>query len=162
MSGEKSAAYRCVISPENSAGELRMGRKSYPIFVLDTSRDGFTAKIPTRLVASIQASKTCQLKFSGELWEVSCNGVYSEATDNSEVDFLRVRELTKIKQPRFGGPGVSLFSPQQDPTLLLGLMIGFLIACICLPGIGDQIGTAPKVSRAVKSWWEKFESTVIP
>ncbi len=164
MSNDKSvsSAYRCVIAPENSAAELRIGRTKFAIAILDTSRDAFTVKVPNDLVAKIQASRTCRLTYAGEVWEVTCNGIYSEGTETKEVELLRVQELTRYKQPRLGGAGVSLFSPQQDPTLLLGLLIGFFVACICLPGIGDQLGTAPTVSRTVKTWWDKFESTVIP
>lgn len=164
MNSDKSVnvAYRCVVAFENSAGELRLKNKKYPVTLLDTSRDGFTVRVSKSLGKKIQAERTCQLSYSGELWEVTCNGTYSEIENQTDIDFLRVQELTKIKQPRLGGATAGLFSPQQDPTLLLGLLVGFLIACISLPGIGDQLGTAPRISKTVKSFWNKFEDTVIP
>jgi hypothetical protein len=157
-----NTAYRCVVSPENSAGEVRLGNKKYPVVLLDTSRNGFTVRVPKSIGDKIQSKKTCYLSFAGELWEVTCNGVYSETEKQLDIDFVRGRELTKIKQPRLGGAGVDLFSPQQDPTLLLGLLVGFLLACVCLPGIGDQLGTAPRVTKAVQGCWNIFENTVIP
>ncbi len=38
---------------------------------------------------------------------------------------------------------------QADPAFLMFMMIVFLIMCVTLPGIGDKLGTAPKVRSGV-------------
>ncbi len=155
------SAYRCVIAPENSAARLCVGAKSLPVSVLDTSRDGFTVRIANQELKRIQSARILQLHFAGERWEVDRIGTFKACTEFTQLTLSRVRELTRIKQPNgFCWVFVPQFSGQKDPTLLLGLLVAFLLACICLPGIGDQIGTAPKVSRTVRSFWNKLDNSV--
>ncbi len=156
-------AYKCVVAPENSAAKLLAGSKVFFVNVLNTSRDGFTVQISNRDMDRIKKKKKLMLRFAGECWEVDCVGVYCENAQLSHLSLSRVREVTKIRQPGgFTWALVPQFSSQKDPTLLLGLLIAFLIACVCLPGIGDQIGTAPKVSRTVRSVWNSFDKSVFP
>ncbi|MDX1930326.1 MAG: hypothetical protein SFV81_27620 [Pirellulaceae bacterium] len=160
---DRQSAYKCAIAIENSAAELRVGAKSYAVTVLDASRDGYTVRVPNTILNRIRSKTIIRLQFGGELSEVVVESEFADCADFTNVGMKRVRDLTKFKMPSgfqlsFG----SMFSLQQDPTLLLGLMIAFLLACFCLPGIGDQIGTAPKVSRAVKGAWSNFEKSVIP
>lgn len=160
---DRQAAYKCAIAPENSAAELRVGSKSYAVAVLDASREGFTIRVPNAILGRIRKKPICRLEFASELTEVSCESEFADCSEFTNLGLRRIRDLTKFKMPSgFQFSFGSMFSLQQDPTLLLGLMIAFLLACFCLPGIGDQVGTAPKVSRAVKGFWTSFEKSVLP
>ncbi len=160
---DRQSAYKCAIAPENSAAELRVGAKSYVVAVLDASRDGYTIRVPNAILSRIRGKHSCRLKFAGELSEVVTESEFADCYEFTNVGVKRIRDLTKIKMPSgFQFSFGSMFSLQQDPALLLGLMIAFLLACFCLPGIGDQVGTAPKVSRAVKGVWSRFEKSVLP
>ena len=160
---DRKSAYKCAIATENSAAELRVGTKSYSISVLDASRDGFTIRVPDTILHRIRSKAFCRLEFASELSEVACESEFADTPGFTNVGLKRVRDLTRIKMPSgFQFSFGSMFSLQQDPTFLLGLMIAFLLACFCLPGIGDQIGTAPKVSRAVQGFWSSIEKSVIP
>ena len=160
---DRKTAYRCAIATENSTAELRVGSKSYSITVLDASREGFTIRVPDTILGRIRNKAFCRLEFSSELSEVACESEFADTPGFTNIGLTRVRDLTRIKLPSgFRFPFGSMFSLQQDPTFLLGLMIAFLLACFCLPGIGDQIGTAPKVSRTVQNVWSSFEKSVIP
>ena len=160
---DRNTAYKCVIAVENSAAELRIGSKSYRVVVLDASREGFTIRVPNAILDRIRGKAFCRLEFASELSEVVCESEFVDCSEFTNVGLKRLRDLTKIKMPsgfQFSfGP---MFSLQQDPTFLLGLMIAFLLACFCLPGIGDQVGSAPKVSRAVQGFWSSLEKSVIP
>ncbi len=160
---DRQTAYKCAIAVENSAAELRVGSKSYAVSVLDTSRDGFTIRVPNAILKRIRNKPTCRLQFASELSEVVCESEFVDSPDYTNIGLKRIRDLTRFKMPSgFQFSFGSMFSLQQDPTLLLGLMVAFLLACFCLPGIGDQVGTAPKVSRAVRSAWTSFEKSVLP
>lgn len=160
---DRQSAYKCAIAIENSAAELRVGAKSYEVAILDASRDGYTVRVPNTILNRIRSNASSRLQFSGELSEVVVESEFVDCADFTNVGMKRVRDLTKFKMPSgFQFSFGSMFSLQQDPTFLLGLMIAFLLSCFCLPGIGDQIGTAPKVSRAVKGAWSNFEKSVIP
>ena len=160
---DRQSAYKCAIAIENSAAELRIGAKSYAVVVLDASREGYTVRVPNAIINRIRSKTSCRFLFAGELSEVVVESEFADSSDFTNIGLRRIRDLTKFKVPSgFQFSFGSMFSLQQDPTLLLGLMIAFLLACFCLPGIGDQIGTAPKVSRAVKGVWTKVEKSVIP
>lgn len=160
---DRQSAYKCAIAPENSAAELRVGTKSYAVAVLDASRDGYTIRVPNAILERIRQRASCRLEFASELSEVVCESEFADCAEFTNVGMKRIRDLTKFRMPSgFQFSFGSMFSLQQDPTFLLGLMIAFLLACFCLPGIGDQIGTAPKVSRAVKGAWSSFEKSVLP
>jgi hypothetical protein len=36
-------------------------------------------------------------------------------------------------------------------------MVAFIFSCIALPGLGDQIGTAPKVKKGIHSVLDAFK-----
>jgi hypothetical protein len=131
--------------------------------VLDASRDGFTIRVPNTILERIRSKASCRLEFASALSEVVCESEFADCKDFTNIGLKRVRDLTKFKMPSgFQFSFGSMFSLQQDPAFLLGLMIAFLLACFCLPGIGDQVGTAPKVSRAVRGVWSSIEKSVIP
>lgn len=161
---ERRAAYRCSIPPENSSARLKIGSRRYMVSVLDTSREGYSLKVPTKVAKRIPESNLFQIEFAGETWEVSKMGSYTESPNYSHVGVRRFREITKLKA-EVGGfnwwflPKAAL---DKDPVMLAGLVGAFLLACICLPGVGDHLGTAPRINRAVKSAWSSFEKSVLP
>lgn len=145
-------AFRCTVPPENSAAKLRVKNKWHDVAVLDTSRCGFSVRVRGGIAGKLKAGKTYELKFNGEHWRVEQESNFSDAGGDSTVGFSRIEELTKIKMPSTPLTAyVSKTTAQSDPTFLFFIMVVFLIACISLPGIGDNLGTAPKVRAGVKS-----------
>jgi len=160
---DRLGAYKCVVPAENSAAELRVGSKSYAVKVLDVSRTSFTIRVPNSILKRVRGKSTLRLAFASELCEVALDGEFTELNDFTNIVLLRVKDLTQIKMP--GGFQFSfgtMFSLNQDPTFLLCLMLAFIAACFCLPGVGDQVGTAPKLSRAVNGAWSSFEKSYFP
>lgn len=150
MGDARRAAFRCSVAPENSSATLIAKGKKFQVRVLDTSREGFTIQVSERLVSKLANGQVLRLLFNGENWEVRKQSHYND--DGSvNVGLQRIRELTKIKIPsnwfRFfqKSPGTG------DPTLAVYLMIAFLIACIALPGLGDNLGTAPRIRDGVQA-----------
>jgi hypothetical protein len=144
--------YRCCITSENSGGKLRVGRQLHKICVVDTSRTGFGIRVPNALSKKIRDKSKLFLIFGGETWEVALKSRYSEDSQYVNLGLTRVRELTKITCPTswcwsfFRNPAA-----QTDPTFLAFLVLAFLAAVVSLPGIGDSLGTAPKVREVIES-----------
>lgn len=145
-------AFRCSVAPEHSAATLSVGSRRFRVSVLDTSRKGFTVRIPTAQAQRINGKKKMVLDFAGEQWEVALKSRYIDSENATCLGFARLQDLTKIKQT--SGWGFSLHTKtatQADPSFLLFLIFAFVVAAMTLPGIGDSLGTAPKVRDAVRS-----------
>lgn len=148
---KRRSAFRCAVAPEYSKGTLAVGYTKFAINVLDTSRDGYTLRCPARVASKLKPGKLARLVFRGETWEVERNSLYNESTDFIHLGCTRVRELTRIKQPKSSmfaalAPRITLSS---DPGLLMFLLIAFMVAVVSLPGLGNKLGTAPKIQKGI-------------
>lgn len=149
-------AYRCSIIPENSLAKLKVGRSKTKAQLIEVSRTGFTVAIPRKLARKISPSSRCELSFGSEVWAVRKSSCVDEGKF-SHVQFDRVREKTKIKLPRaYLGYLLPKFDPKSEPELLLFLMLSFIVCVVSLPGVGDQIGTAPKVRKGIQVVWKEL------
>jgi hypothetical protein len=154
-------AFRCRIPPENSAAKLKFGRRLVNVCVLDTSRSGFSVRLPNKIARKLNNRKRAVLYFAGEKWEVTAKSSYTGTDDFTVVGLSRIRELTKIDQPASWGftflPKTNL---QNDPAFLMYLMLAFVVAVICLPGVGDNLGTAPKVRKGLNNVVQSITHTM--
>lgn len=154
-SADERSSFRCSVPPENSAAKLRIGRKYHNINITETSRDSFTACMPQATFESIGAREDLKIYFSGEVWTVrrcSDHTYPNSGVPITKVGFKRLKELTPFKQP--SSSFFQLFTTKShgttDPTFLMYLMLAFLFACLALPGMGDNLGTAPRIRDGVQ------------
>lgn len=144
--------YRCCIAAENSAGKLKIGLRTFDVCVTNTSRTGFGIRMPTHVAKKLSSKRRLLLLYAGETWEVGVQSRYSDDSQFTNLGLIRGRELTKLQVPgSWWGGMFSRSSAPADPTFLAFLVLAFLIAVISLPGIGDSLGTAPKVRKALSS-----------
>lgn len=144
--------YRCSIATENSAGRLKIAGFWYSVRVLNMSRTGYRVRLPNSVAKKLRGGRVPVLDFAGEQWEVDVKSRYSTENKFTEFGLARKKELTRYKLPSswsFSMP--SCFNVNSDPAFLGFLIIAFLTVVICLPGIGDSLGTAPKVRHAVQA-----------
>ena len=161
LAQDEKGAFRCAIAPENSAAKLKVGGKQYDVSVLDTSRSGFTISLPSKQANRLDGKKALELRFRDEQWEVAKQSAYNESPAVTHVGLHRVRDLTKIEEPSsWGFTLLPKFASNTDPFFLLYLMVAFLVACICLPGVGDSLGTAPKVRKGIHSVLDSVRDTI--
>lgn len=145
-------AFRCTIPPENAAARLKVGSKWHDVAIQDASRSGYTVQVPQRVAKKIKDNARYVLKYRGEEWEIERQSSFSDSDEHVNVGFSRIRELTKLTEPKSSiWSFVPQVSSQTDPTFLFFLMLAFLIACLSLPGVGDGLGTAPKIQKGVRS-----------
>lgn len=149
MGDDSRTAFRCTVAPENSAATLVVRGKKNPVRVLDTSREGFTIQVTEKIVSKLKRGKVYRLLFNGEDWQVAKESHYT-ADGKVNVGLQRLQEVTKIKVPNTWFTFFKKSPTESDPTLVVYLMIAFLIACIAMPGLGDNLGTAPRLRDGIQ------------
>ncbi|MCR9293468.1 MAG: hypothetical protein NXI32_12165 [bacterium] len=155
-------AYRCSVSPENAAAQLKVGGKLHLVAVLDTSRNGFTVRMDHSTAQKLKGDGPYDLYFSGEHWEVQKESHFDDGELFTNVGFSRVRERTKVEEPHTAWWQVwaNRQHANSDPAFLLYLMLAFLFACIALPGVGDSLGTAPRIRKGVHVIWDMVSEMI--
>lgn len=149
-------AFRCTVVSEISAGRLTIGWHTYKVRLLDTSRDAFTLEVDSKKFGRIKEGSKALLETNGEKWEVRCTAIFHMLDGQLNLSMARVKE--RLRAPVSRTTFWSLLpipSPTADPVLPLALLLSFLFACIALPGMGDTLGTAPKIRKAVQDVWRK-------
>ena len=145
-------AFRCSVAPEEAAAKLRLRGRMHDCAVRDTSIGGFSIHVPPKLAKKLQKNNRFELMYKGETWRVEVRFTYSECSDYTVVGLHRAEDLTKFKSPSVWWAGLQRpDSNVVDPAFLAVLVVAFLLACVCLPGIGDGLGTAPKVRKGLNS-----------
>lgn len=149
-----TSAFRCTVVPEQSSGRLRLGWQRHQIRVLDTSRDAFTLQVSAETFGKLREGSRAILDYHDEVWDVECTAVFRLLDDRFHVSMSRLRDRTAIRGPKSSSLSALLPSGgTADPVLPLALLISFLLACVALPGMGDSLGTAPKIRKAVQDVW---------
>lgn len=151
-------AFRCSIAPEFSAARIKIGRRRYDANVLDTSRDGYTLRLPHKIADKLSCGAKAELWFRNEHWQIQRKSHYRDCDQFDHVGFQRITELTRIREPKSHGALLPKVSANADPGLLLYLTLIFIFACFALPGLGDNIGTAPIIRDSVKSVFDSARS----
>lgn len=148
--------YRCILPPEDCTCRLRVGRRDVVGELIDLSREDFRVRVAKKHAAAMRRAKRIELRYHGERWLVRVNKDSSNETENVYM-LQRIDELTPV---RFPSPWATLkslnMSRETDPRFVLALMVAFIAACIALPGIGDQLGTAPRIKNGLHSVIRSF------
>lgn len=149
-------AFRCSVVPENSAARLTMGWRNYKVRVIDTSREAFTLEVDAKTYGRIKEGTKAVLEYNQEHWEVQCTALFQMLNGQLNVSMARVKDCSRVRGPR---PTFWSLLPvanaTADPVLPLALLLSLLFACVALPGMGDSIGTAPKIRKAVQDVWRR-------
>lgn len=154
-------SYRCVIAAENGAAKLKINRRAIDCQVLDTSRESFGIRLSNKFSRKIlQRKPRLELHFQGEQWEVAVISHFNEDPQYVHVGLARTRDLTKFSVQQSWSGSAPKFSTSTDPSFLLALMVAFLLCCACLPGIGDNLGTATRIREGVSQMVEYVSKAV--
>ena len=147
-------AFRCAVAPENAAAKLKIGFSKYDVAVLDTSRSGFSVKMPTKIAKKIREGDQCVLLYNDEVWEVQKEAQFASGKKSVNVGFSKVSDLTKIETPKGSIVASNKGFSAADPSFLMYLMLAFIFVCLAMPGLGDNLGTAPKIRFGIQTIWE--------
>lgn len=156
MNEDRSIPYRCLIRPEECRAVLRFGGSSIDCQVVDLSREDFQVRVPKDKLKKVQRAKKIELRYRDERWQVC--PIHGNQSGNDSIYLQRVQELTRTKMP---SPWTSLLSrrmsQQTDPRFLMALIVAFIFACLALPGLGDKVGTAPRLKDGIHSVISSFK-----
>ncbi|MCA9130135.1 MAG: hypothetical protein KDB22_23770 [Planctomycetales bacterium] len=154
-------AFRCSIAPEFSTARLRIRNRYYDVKVLDTSRDGFTIRLPCKAAGRLRSNSLVELWFRKEHWQLRVRSQYRSNDDFTNIGFERVRELTKVKIPSSWGYSlIPRFSTNTDPALVMYFMLAIIFVSLALPGVGENLGTAKYIRSGVHSLVQTIKSTI--
>ncbi len=149
-------SYRCRVSSGNNRGSLRIGMRRYGVAVLEMSRDSFTVRVPLSIASKLTIDSTCKLLYQEMLWSVKCCKKSIGGSNQIEIEFQQLEELTKLKLKKARGSGKAnpvAAAGQNDPTLPFALIVAFIIAVLISPAWGGQWGTSDWICAAVTSTW---------
>lgn len=143
---ESAASFRCPVQPENATATLRVGFRKVSVSVIDTSVEGFTLNVPKRSTKRLRHDSKWILEFNGERTLVHPEWMFNAPNGDAQLGVRRVEDLTP--PPTVGRSWFFSSSGGDDggkAGMALGGVVMLLIAIACLPGIGDDLGTAPLV-----------------
>ncbi len=147
-------AFRCAVPAEHGEAWLVVGWHRHPVRVTELSRNGFTIQVRNKTYAKCREGKKALLHYQGEIWEVVCTSTFRMVDDYAEISLHRLADRTKVRGPRSSLCSLlPIANVTADPVLPLALLVSFLFACLALPGMGDSLGTAPKIRKVVQDVW---------
>ncbi len=156
MKEDRTLPYRCLIPPDSCNAIIKLGSLKIKCQIVDLSREDFQVRVPKGKVKMIRAARRIELRYHDERWQVSLAGSCQAAAET--VYLKREKELTKTKLPSPWTALTSLgLSQQTDPRFVFTLMVAFIFACIALPGLGDKIGSAPRLKKGIHSVMSSFK-----
>ncbi len=154
------SSFRCAVAPEDGAGQLKINGKLHDCRVTDTSSEGFGILIGRKMGCTVTHRSRLVLFYRNEKWEVTKLWEFQDNDREIAIGLARVRELSKLKSPvSLGLNLMPRISANTDPSFLVALLLALMLTCLCLPGIGDNLGTAPKVRSGVNSMLDYVKET---
>ena len=149
-----------MIPSDDSLAIVRLGGRRLVCQLLDMSRDDFHVRLPENRIQQLRRAKQVELHYHGERWRVEVVHDARSAVLSDSVFLKRLEELTPQQLPSpWTSFSTSGLSQQTDPRFILTLMLALIFACLALPGLGDHLGTAPKVKKGIHSIVEAFKGT---
>ncbi|QDS93444.1 hypothetical protein FF011L_22140 [Roseimaritima multifibrata] len=153
--------FRCPVQPDVAAASIRIGFSTIPVVLQEQSIDGFTVKVSARDAVKLRVGKPWRLMTAGECNSVRAEWMFHAGNGEVQLALRRLEDLTSPEEKtRFRW---SFF--QRDTRvngeyggsqiLFAGVVIGLFIV-LSMPGIGDSLGTAPRIQAAVRSLFMNY------
>ncbi|WP_145093660.1 hypothetical protein [Rosistilla carotiformis] len=116
--------------------------------VQDTSIEGFTLRVEKRFVQRVRGDYEWMLTLLDERTQVHPQWMCTEANGDAKIGVSRGKDATPqegVKRSWVFWSSVPKDAGSSVSGIALGGMLLLIVAMICLPGIGDDLGTAPWV-----------------
>lgn len=152
-SDRSSSFFRCRVQSDQSRASLRIGSTTVPAVLQETSIDGFTVTVAPKYGKRLRVGRRWLLETHNEKSEVHAEWLFHSPNGVIQLGLRRLRDLTPSEEPRGGimwrlGGHRSIDS--STPELVFAGLVVFLFVTLTLPGLGDHLGTAPRIRSAVQ------------
>ncbi|MCA9135698.1 MAG: hypothetical protein KDB00_03040 [Planctomycetales bacterium] len=146
--------YRCKVVGDSTA-ILFVGHKPLKIFVRETSGNGFTLGIDPKLTKRISAGKRYELRYDDRRIEIIAESFVETVQGEARLRVGTIREFEPVKRWAFRLPftrGSRVISHESgiNSGAAYGGFVLVLFCVMSLPGIGDKLGTAPRIESALQ------------
>ena len=155
--------YRCAVHEDNAEAVLCNRRRRLDARVQEISIDGFTVLLRRQDAERLTAGRPWRLEYSGATVEVDGEWFRDSPDGNVQIGLRRLRDLTKLDST--SGSVLSRRRPTSvresghSGLIFSGLLLTvFLI--LAMPGVGDALGTAPRIESAILSIWSALGNLI--
>ncbi|MDC0288051.1 hypothetical protein OAM37_04680 [bacterium] len=148
--------YRCPVHEDHAEAVLCSRRRRLDVLVQETSIDGFTVLVKPQDADRLAIGRPWVLEYSGARVEVHGQWFFNSPDGHVQMGLRRLRDLTKT-----GASSQSFLFRLRPPAIhdlgfsgviYSGLLLAVFLV-LAMPGIGDALGTAPKIESAVIWLW---------
>jgi hypothetical protein len=155
--------YRCLVHEDHAEAVLCSRRRRLKVLVQETSIDGFTVLVKPQDADRLSIGRPWVLEYSGARVEVHGQWFFNSPDGHVQMGLRRLRDLTQPEKCT-----TSLFSRCKPNSIhdlgFSGVIYAAILLAVflvlALPGIGDALGTAPKIESAVLWLWSGLGNLV--
>lgn len=156
--------YRCKVMG-NTDATLQLGNRLLNVHVRETSGTGFTIGMDPKLAKKIKTGKSYKLRFDDRMIEVYAQ-TYTESVQGefrllvNTIREFEPKERWAFRLPFTKGSRVITHDSGINSGAVYGGFVLVLFCVMSLPGIGDKLGTAPRIESALKMMGKNFVEVV--
>lgn len=146
----ESTFFRCPVPSEQAPATLRFAKTRIEVELYEAAVDGFSVVISAKFASSLRLGPRWILENAVERSEVLPQWIYCAPDGRLQIGLRRLRDLTREPKPsllpRIGGR-----KREIDYSLVFAALVIVILVVLALPGIGDALGTAPWIERAIRT-----------
>ncbi|OYP34419.1 hypothetical protein [Rhodopirellula sp. MGV] len=151
--------YRCKVVG-NAAATLFVGPRSLKVFVRETCGGGFTLGLDPKQVKKIKLGTRYELHYDDRRLLITPQVFVPSVEGEPRLQVVTVHEYEPKKRWAFRLPFTKGQQVKKHETIGSAAAYGgFVLVLFCvmaLPGVGDKLGTAPRIEAALNLMAKNF------
>ncbi|MCP4943241.1 MAG: hypothetical protein GY924_14845 [Planctomycetaceae bacterium] len=148
--------YRCPVHEDHAEAVLCSRRRRLKVLVQETSIDGFTVLVRPQDADRLAIGRPWVLEYGGARVEVHGQWFFNSPDGHVQMGLRRLRDLTKpdvsTGSVLYRWKPASIHDLGFSGVIYSGLLLVVFLV-LAMPGIGDALGTAPRIESAVLWIW---------
>jgi hypothetical protein len=150
---EQEVYFRCPIPSDQAKAVLIVGRRSIPILVQEASIDAFTVLVAPKYSSKLKVGRPWTLEYDDTRTEIHPQWIFNSPDGQVQLGLRRLRDLTTqamVRRSFLTKVGGKRYEDPSFSAAAYGGFVLFLFALMSLPGLGDRLGTAPRIERTLR------------
>ncbi len=156
-SSANESFFRCPVAGDCAEANLKIGRRRIKVNVQDMSIDGFTVLVPSHCAKHLRVGVPWILEYDETRTETLAQWFHHGLQGHTQVGLRRMRDLTPVSYIGRWYTGLMPSGSRTSGTDATVAYAGFtilLFLTMAMPGIGDYLGTAPRIESAATMIFE--------